>query len=71
MQSTQNRKFVKFLQYNKEKLPTAFVFYWDAKHSDSLRGSSHVSCYFFWVVVVKNGRGIFNHGNLKSAVSEE
>ena len=40
-----NRKFVKFLKYNKEKLPTAFVFYCDAKHLDTLRGSSHVSCY--------------------------
>ena len=44
-QSTQNRKFVKFLKYNKEKLATAFVFYCDAKHLDTLRGSSHVSCY--------------------------
>ena len=42
-----NRKFVKFLKYNKEKLATAFVFYCDAKHLDTLRGSSHVSCYLF------------------------
>ena len=25
----------------------------------------------FWVVVVKNGRGILDHGTLKSAVSQE
>ena len=45
---TQNRKFVIFLQYLKEKVfATAFVFYWNAKHSDILRASSHVRCYFF------------------------
>ena len=28
-----------------------------------------VTC--FWVVVVKNGRGLLDHGTLKSAVSQE
>ena len=45
VQSTQNRTFVKFLRYVKEKFATAFVFYCDAKHSDILRGPSHVCCY--------------------------
>ena len=26
---------------------------------------------YFWVAVVKNGRGLLNHGTLKSAVSQE
>ena len=26
---------------------------------------------FFWVAVVKNGRGLLNHGPLKSDVSQE
>ena len=25
----------------------------------------------FWVVVVKNGRGLLDHGTVKSAVSQE
>ena len=43
VQSTQKRKFVKCLQY----IATVFAFYDDAKHSDTLRGSSHVCCYLF------------------------
>ena len=26
---------------------------------------------YFWVAVVKNGRGLLDHGTLKSAVSQE
>ena len=26
---------------------------------------------YFWVIVVKNGRGLLGHGTLKSAVSQE
>ena len=26
---------------------------------------------YFWVAVVKNGRGLFDHGTMKSAVSQE
>ena len=49
VQSTQNMKLVKFLQYIKKKsIATAFVSYCDAKHSDTLRGSSHVCCYLFF-----------------------
>ena len=34
---------LKFLQYIKRSIATAFVFYCDAKHSAVLRGSSHVT----------------------------
>ena len=47
VQSTQNRKLVKFLQYVKKSNVTAFVSHCDAKHSDTLQGSSHVCCYLF------------------------
>ena len=44
VQSTQNRKLVIFLQY---RCRNAFVFYYDAKHSDILLGSFHVHRYLF------------------------
>ena len=47
VQNTQNRKLVIFLQYVKKNCCNCFVFYCDAKHSDILRGSSHVRCYMF------------------------
>ena len=43
VQSTQNRELGIFLQ----SVAATFVFYCDAKHSDILRGSSHVYCYLF------------------------
>ena len=41
VQSTQKSKFVRFLQYIKKKYPNRFFFwsYFDAKYSDTLRGS--------------------------------
>ena len=45
-QNSQNRKLVIFLQYIKKTCCNYFVFYCDAKHSDSLQGSSHVCSYF-------------------------
>ena len=48
IQSTQNRKLVIFLQYEKSTTST-FVFYCDAKYSDTWWGSSHVCCYLFIV----------------------
>ena len=51
-QYQKNRKLVIFLQYLKKKsVATAFVFYCDAKHSDILRGSSHVRCYLLILVL--------------------
>ena len=48
VQSSQNRKLGNFLQYVKEKsIATAFEFYCDTKHSEALRGVSHVRCYLF------------------------
>ena len=46
VQSTQKRKFVKFINSNifRKSISTAFVFYCDAEHSDTLLGSSHVYC---------------------------
>ena len=70
VQSIQTRKLVNFFQCIKRKsIATAFVFYCDAKHSDTLRGSSHVRC--FWVAVVENGCGLLDQGTLKSTISQE
>ena len=52
VQSTHNRKLVIFLQYLKKKIATAFVFYYVAKHSDTLRGSSRVHFYLLLVKLV-------------------
>ena len=47
VQITQNRKFIKFFQYIRKPITSAFVFYCDAKHSDTLLDCSHVCCYLF------------------------
>ena len=47
VQNTRNKKLVVFLQYIKKNCRNCFMFYCDAKHSDILRGSSHVRCYLF------------------------
>ena len=36
-----------FAVYKEKGVATALVFYYDAKHSDILWGSSHVHCYLF------------------------
>ena len=54
----------------RKSIATAFVFYCDAKHSDTLLGSSCVCCYF-WVALARNGCVLLDHGTLKSAVSQE
>ena len=38
------RKFVKFCNILRKSIVATFVFYCDAKHSDTLRGSGHVCC---------------------------
>ena len=48
VQSTQKMESVKFLQYTSKSIATAFVFYFNAKHSDTLRGSGYVCCYLFF-----------------------
>ena len=47
VQSTQKRKLVNLLQYIRQSIATVFVFYCEAKHSDTLLGSSHDCCYLF------------------------
>ena len=36
-----------FCNILRQSITTVFVFYFDAKHSDTLWGSSHVCCYLF------------------------
>ena len=72
-QSTQNKKFVKLLQCIKEMFAAAFVFYCDAKHSDTLQGSRHACCYLVLGGFGQNWawRDLFDYGTLKSAISQE
>ena len=48
VQSAEKRNLLHFSNILRKNIATAFVFYYDAKHSDTLLGSSHVSCYLFW-----------------------
>ena len=58
-----------FCNILRKTIATGFVFYCDAKNSDTLQGSSHAHC--FWEVEVKNGRSLFDYETRKSAVSQE
>ena len=65
VQSTQKREFVKFSNILRKSIATASALYFDAKHSDTLLGSSHVYCYLF----SDGSSHLLDHGTLKSAVS--
>ena len=64
VQSTEKGSLSNFSNILKKSIATAFGFYCDAKHSDTLLGSSRVA-------VIKNGRGLLDHETLKSSVSQE
>ena len=70
VQSTRKESLLNFSNILRKSIATAFVFYCDAKHSDTLLGSSCVCCYF-WVALARNGCVLLDHGTLKSAVSQE
>ena len=66
VQSTKKGSLLNFSNILRKSIATAFVFYCDAKHSDTLLGSSHVCRYLFL-----GGCDLLDHGTLKSAVSQE
>ena len=68
VQSTQNRKLVKFLQYIMKKVSQQLAFYCDENHLDIFRDPVTFVVTCFWVVVVKNGHSLSNHGTLKSDI---
>ena len=47
VQSTEKGSLLNFSNILRKVIETAFVFYCDAKHSDTLQGSSHVCCFLF------------------------
>ena len=47
VQSTEKGSLLNFSNILRKSIATAFVFYCDAKHSDTLLCSSHVCCYLF------------------------
>ena len=73
VQSAQNTKFVKVLKYIKKKyckcLCVRLRCVLHNLHDLWIPVMFVVTC--FWVVVVKNGRELLDHGTLKSAVSQE
>ena len=71
VQRTKKGSLLNFSNILRKNIVTAFVLCCDAKHSDTLLGSSHFVVTYFWVAVVKNGLGLLDHGTLKSAVSQE
>ena len=72
VQSTQKGSLLNFSNILRKSIATAFVFYCDAKHSDTLMGSSQVCCYLFLGgCVAKNGHHLLDHGTMKSAASQE
>ena len=71
IQSTKIGSLLNFSNNLRKSIWTAFLFYCDAKDSDTLMGSSHVCCYLFWVAVVKNGRGLLDHGTEIYCISRE
>ena len=60
-----------FCNIFRKGMATAFVFYFDAKHSDTLWDSSHVCCYLFLGGYGQKWVCLLDHGTLKSAVSQE
>ena len=70
VQSNEKNSLLNFSNILRKSIATAFVFYCDAKHLDTLLGSSHV-CYLFLGGVIKNGCSLLDHGTQKSAVSQE
>ena len=55
VQSTKKGSLLNFSNILRKSIATAFVFYCDAKHSDTLLPVMFVVTYF-WVAVIKNGR---------------
>ena len=47
VQSNQKRKLLNICNILRKCIATTFVFYCDAKHSNTLLGSSHLCCYLF------------------------
>ena len=71
VQSTKNRKLVIFLQ-SKEKILQLSLCFIVMQSIQIFYGGSVmflVSC--FWIVVVKNGSSLLDHGTLKSAIYQE
>ena len=59
VQSTEKGSLLHFSNILRKSIATVFLFNCDEKHSDTLLGSSHIFVVtYFWVDVIKNGRGL-------------
>ena len=70
VQSNQKRKLLNFCDILRKSIATPFVFYCDAKYSDTLLGSSHLCCYLFlggchqkWVLLLNPTISKFCHSS--------
>ena len=70
VQSTEKWSLLNFSNILRKSIATAFLFYCDAKHSDTLLGSSHVCCYFFGGWCGRKWAWSFDHQTLKFFVSQ-
>ena len=71
IQSSEKGSLLNFSNILRKGIATAFVFYCDAKLSDTLLGPSHVCCYLFLGGCGQKWHSLLDHGTLKSAVSQE
>ena len=55
----------------RKSIATASMFYCDANIQILYYVPVMFVVTYFWVAVVKNGRGLLDHGTLKSTVSQE
>ena len=63
VQSTNKGSLLNISNILRKSIATAFVFYCDAKHSDTLLGSSHVCCYLFLGACGQKYTWSFRSGN--------
>ena len=71
VQSTGKGSLLNCSNILRKSIATAFVFYYDAKHSDTLLPSSHVCCYLFLSGCDQKWALFSSYGTLKSALSQE
>ena len=71
VQSTKKGSLLNFSNILRKRIATAFVFYCDENIQILYWVPVMFVITYFWVAVAKNACRLFDHGTLKSAVSQE
>ena len=71
VQSTEKGSLLNFSNILRKSIATASMFYCDAYIQILYCVPVMFVVTYFWVAVVKSGRGLLGHGTLKYAVSQE